>query len=589
MKKLLRGVFPVLLVTMLVSSSALAQLGARVANWRAPQRAISSAGARAMGIESDIGEGGTVLIPVTPCRIVDTRGPAGPYGAPSLVAGSPRNFALLGGPCTGLPPAVIAYSLNITATNTTGPGFFKVFPQGSAPPVVSTLNYTAGQTVANAAIVPAGTGSGITVSAGVSAADLIIDINGYFVGNGSLAPLNPGEYVGWQGNVPSGGVLFGWNTNASGTGVYGFGPGYGVYGSSVATSFSITLAGVWGTSTNAIGTFGHSVNSNGMWAESTSYDALAAFGGRDGTYSQGARHGVIGISTATSGAGTSGVIGQTYNTIGGSAGVQGYDVSGYNPTPGFFKPAGVTGNSLSNYGVLGRSRYAGVYGSLLDSTDNVIDFGLLGTTYGTAFDAATGPWGVFAGGNFGATGTKHFVEPHPSDPRKVILYSSIEGRTVDTYFRGTAHTVDGRAVVEVPEDFRIVTSEEGLTVQLTPVGPLAMMSVESQDLHQIVVRSSRDVTFHYRVEGLRRAFKDLQPVQTGNEFMPASADATIPRYLTEEARKRLIANGTYNADGTVNMGTAQRLGWTRAWEMQAEEARAQAESAQERAASRSPQ
>ena len=45
---------------------------------------------------------------------------------------------------------------------------------------VSTVNYVAGQTIANAAIVPAGTGGGVTVIAGVSGTDLIIDINGYF-------------------------------------------------------------------------------------------------------------------------------------------------------------------------------------------------------------------------------------------------------------------------------------------------------------------------------------------------------------------------------------------------------------------------
>ena len=39
----------------------------------------------------------------------------------------------------------------------------------------------------------------------------------------------------------------------------------------------------------------------------------------------------------------------------------------------------------------------------------------------------------------------------------------------------------------------------------------------------------------------------------------------MPLYLTEEARRRLIANGTYNADGTVNMATAERLGWTKMW------------------------
>ena len=556
MKKLLGGVFPVFLVAMLVSTSALAQLGARVPNWSPPQSAIGSAGSHPLGIESDIGLGGTALVPVTPCRIVDTRGPAGPYGAPSLAPGSPRNFALLAGPCTGFPPAVLGYSLNITATNTTGPGFFKVFPQGSAAPVVSTLNYTAGQTIANAAIVPAGTGSGITVSAGVSAADLVIDINGYFVGNGGLAPLNSNEFVGFKGNYGSGPVLFGWNVNSTGYGVWGQGAGIGVYGNSLAPSFSVSLAGVWGTSINAIGTFGHSDNSNGMWAESNTYDALAAFGGRDGTYSQGARYGVVGVSAGT---------------VPELAGVRGIASSGAVVESFNYADAGVRGEGKSQLGVLGISNLGGigVIGATFDSASP--------STYVSAGTLGNLTNAVLAFGNLSATGSKSFIEPHETDASKLVRYICLEGPESGTYFRGSAQIVRGRAVISVPEDFRMVTDSEGLTVQLTPVGAPARMYVVSEDLVEIVVSADRDVKFHYMINGVRKAFKDFQPIEDGTEFMPRSSSERMPGYLTAEAKRRLIANGTYNADGTVNMNTAQRLGWTRVWQDREEETRAQAE------------
>jgi hypothetical protein len=48
--------------------------------------------------------------------------------------------------------------------------------------------------------------------------------------------------------------------------------------------------------------------------------------------------------------------------------------------------------------------------------------------------------------------------------------------------------------------------------------------------------------------------------------MPRAQDARIPAYLTDGQKAMLISNGTYNADGTVNMETAQRLGWDRVWE-----------------------
>ena len=137
-------------------------------------------------------------------------------------------------------------------------------------------------------------------------------------------------------------------------------------------------------------------------------------------------------------------------------------------------------------------------------------------------------------GNLGAMGAKHFVEPHPSDAARVIVYSSLEGREVGTYFRGTARVVNHEAVIEVPEDFRIVTDDEGLTVQLTPVGDLATLAVVRQDLNRVVVKASKDVTFHYLVQGVRRAFKDLQPVRIGYEFVPRSPSDTLQPYLTAE-------------------------------------------------------
>lgn len=183
---------------------------------------------------------------------------------------------------------------------------------------------------------------------------------------------------------------------------------------------------------------------------------------------------------------------------------------------------------------------------------------------------------MFAIGNSGATGTKNFVEPDPNDPTKVILYASLEGPEVGTYFRGTAEVVNHQAIIDVPEDFRIVTDDNGLTVQLTPIGASSNLYVESRDLNQIVVRASRDVTFDYLVQGVRRAFKDFRPVRIGYEFMPRSPADTLQPYLTEEARRRLIANGTYNPDGTVNMRTAERVGWTKIWADREAQAKAEA-------------
>jgi hypothetical protein len=177
-------------------------------------------------------------------------------------------------------------------------------------------------------------------------------------------------------------------------------------------------------------------------------------------------------------------------------------------------------------------------------------------------------------GTIGCNGcTKQFVDPHPTDPTKTIHYVSLEGPEAGTYFRGTGLTVRGQAVIEVPDHFRWVTQEEGMTVQLTPVGELAMMAVISQDLSRIVVRSSKDVAFHYLVQGIRPAHRDFHPVIDGGEYAPQSATDRMKESWPAWTKQRLVENGTFNADGTVNMETAERVGWTRKWAEREEQAR----------------
>jgi Chaperone of endosialidase len=184
------------------SSRGLAQIGAPVANWTVADAPTAHAARSGKGTMTDL-TSPLPFIAVSPCRVVDTRGPVGPYGAPALLADAPRSFVVPVGPCPGIPTTAGAFSLNITAVTTSGAGFLVVYPQGAAQPLVSTLNYLGGQTLANAAIVAAGPGGGITVVAGLAATHLIIDINGYFAG-GVVTRLNPGPGVALSG---TGGVI----------------------------------------------------------------------------------------------------------------------------------------------------------------------------------------------------------------------------------------------------------------------------------------------------------------------------------------------------------------------------------------------
>ena len=126
--------------------------------------------------------------PLTPCRVVDTRHANGDLGGPFLPGGQQRNFPVLESTC-GIPNSAQAYSFNFTAIpRTRSLGFLSVWPEGQPQPLVSTLNDTKGTIVANAAIVPGGTGGGITVFP-TDDTDLAIDVNGYFApaGTGGLS------------------------------------------------------------------------------------------------------------------------------------------------------------------------------------------------------------------------------------------------------------------------------------------------------------------------------------------------------------------------------------------------------------------
>jgi 6-phosphogluconolactonase (cycloisomerase 2 family) len=125
--------------------------------------------------------------PVAPCRLVDTRNPAGSLGGPSLVGAAARTFPILSSPCN-IPATAKAYSLNFTSVPKGVLGFLTTWPTGQSQPLVSTLNAPTGAVTANAAIVPSGTNGDISVFV-THDSDLVVDINGYFAppGTGGLS------------------------------------------------------------------------------------------------------------------------------------------------------------------------------------------------------------------------------------------------------------------------------------------------------------------------------------------------------------------------------------------------------------------
>jgi hypothetical protein len=97
------------------------------------------------------------------------------------------------------------------------------------------------------------------------------------------------------------------------------------------------------------------------------------------------------------------------------------------------------------------------------------------------------------------------------------------------------------------------------------MGAMATVAVMSQGEEGIVVQASRDVKVAYVVYAERKAVKNPDPIAENEHFLP-ERDHDVFKSMPESYRRLLMQNGTLNPDGTVNMETARRLGWDKAWE-----------------------
>src|SRR5579864_1133518 len=118
------------------------------------------------------GAGGLSLYTVPPCRVLDSRLPAGspPFSAT-------RDVNVTASPC-GVPATAHAFVFNATAVPPGFLGYITMWPQGQTQPPTAVLNAYDGAVTNNMAIVPTTTGS---ISVFPSApTHLVLDLFGYF-------------------------------------------------------------------------------------------------------------------------------------------------------------------------------------------------------------------------------------------------------------------------------------------------------------------------------------------------------------------------------------------------------------------------
>ena len=138
--------------------------------------------------------GGSTYHALQPYRLVDTRPNSGQIGqGNTLTAGRTITFKVSpsgiddshGTPQNGVPFGATAVVVNITAVNPTSVGYLTAFAAGQTVPFISTVNFIAGQTVANEATIALGdTGDAnygnMTIYNFTGSTDVVVDVQGYY-------------------------------------------------------------------------------------------------------------------------------------------------------------------------------------------------------------------------------------------------------------------------------------------------------------------------------------------------------------------------------------------------------------------------
>ncbi len=241
----------------------------------------------------------STYVPVTPCRVVDTRGTAGNFGGPTLTTNTSRSFPIPASSC-GIPANASAYSFNLAVVPAGPLGYVTVWPTGVAQPGTANLNSTAGQVLSNAVLVAAGTNGAVSVYVS-DTTDIILDITGYFlaqsdststsVGTGAsnaglqntALGFNTLEVNSGNGNTATGAYAL--SSNSSGS-------------NNVAIGTSALLSNSSGSANTAVGTLALANNysndntavgvsalwTNNVGADNTAMGTSALFSNTGGSY-----------------------------------------------------------------------------------------------------------------------------------------------------------------------------------------------------------------------------------------------------------------------------------------------------------------
>ncbi len=304
--------------------------------------------------------------------------------------------------------------------------------------------------------------------------------------------------------------LSGANVATQTSGVEGYGPVQGaIFGDTDETSLAYVATGDSGI--NATG------DEMGAWFAQTDLDSQVYVA-----------RGAAGINAF--GSDTAGYFENTTDQAAAHLGHNGFGLEAFGTTVGAaFSNRDLSGSMRASDGDRGLTATGNETGGHFEDLDD-------GTWSGVAEGAAS----------IAGNGAKSFVQNHPYDATRVIVYTAQEGDEVGTYTRGTARLAGGEARIALGETFQWVTNPDlGLTVHLTPVGSWSQLYVAERSTRELVVRSAGgdpEAVFDYVVMGLRIGFEEASVVQERLREAPIpSMTAARTRYEHDPELRRHTA------------------------------------------------
>ncbi|KPL03673.1 MAG: hypothetical protein AMJ73_05800 [candidate division Zixibacteria bacterium SM1_73] len=126
--------------------------------------------------------------------------------------------------------------------------------------------------------------------------------------------------------------------------------------------------------------------------------------------------------------------------------------------------------------------------------------------------------------------TKNFRVANPNEPGKDIWYCCLEGPEAAAYVRGTGHLVGGRAQVTLPDHFVAVASQQGITVQVTPLSAESKgLTVVEKSSEMFAVRELNNgngtYDFDFMVTAVRKEHEDYKVIRPAMKMQPPELGA----------------------------------------------------------------